>query len=153
MSDTGSAEIPLRIRCYNLPGSRFERWTGLRLGVQRGRSEVVQDVSADEAQATFDVTLKVSGEPSPDAGPDFTGPFAQGTRGDRFVYLTWGMRQADNGWDIVRRAKLRLGAIEWEWIAKARQTGEPLEVVIDATDAKGGPVCASLSADQVTWRY
>lgn len=153
MGVDSSPEIPLRIRCRNLPGSRFERWVGLRLGVQRGRAEVVQDVSADGAEATFDVTLKVSGEPSPDAGPDFTGPFAQGTRGDRFVYLTWGMRQADNGWEIVRRAKLRLGAIGWDWIAKARQTGEPLEVVIDATDAKGGPVCASLSADRVTWRY
>ena len=60
------------------------------------------------------------------APPDFTGPFVQGARGDRFVYLTWGLRSGEEStdWEIIRRAKLRMGAIEWEWIAKARQTGE-----------------------------
>jgi hypothetical protein len=142
-------EINIRIHCRNLPGTRFAGRTGVRLGVQRGR-EVVGDVPADAPGVTFMIPLRVSG--SPDGGPaNFLGPFAQGAPKERFLYLCWGERQ-DGAWDGFRRAKIPLKHIRWEAVERASEAGEAIEAVVDVTDATGGPVCGSVSADKIEWK-
>lgn len=137
----GDAEIRLRIHCRHLPGTSFEGRTAVRLGIQRG-SEVIEDVPADAERVTFTIPLRV--RKSPETGkPNFLGPFAHGTPEDRFLYLCWGERNGEI-WEGFRRAKVRLNPLGGERLEESLQTGKPIEVHLDMTDAKGGPACGSV---------
>jgi hypothetical protein len=62
----------------------------------------------------FDFMLAV--KPGRDGAPNFTGPFANGPAGDRFVYLSW--RSIPRGvW--INRIKARLADIDWPLIERA----------------------------------
>jgi hypothetical protein len=129
-------EIPLRITVLGPP-------PGVAFAVQRGRDDLLPPTRATAAEVSFDFTVRVA--PSSTGGaPNFLGPFAQGTPGDRFVYVNSGQRagDADSCWD--RRAKVRLAGITWELIDRvAPETGSVLEARIVGTSGDGGPVCAS----------
>jgi hypothetical protein len=143
-----TGEITLRILCRNLPGAVFEDKTAVRLGIQKGK-EVIEDVPADSAEATFTVPLTVKRKPE-EIVTRFYGPFVQGKSDDPFIYLCWGER-IGTVWAGFGRAKLLLGPLTSEAVEKARQSGCPIEAVIDLTDAKGRPVYASIPADRVHW--
>ncbi len=142
-------EIIILIHCHNLPGSKFQDKIGVRLGIQKGK-DVVEDVSADAASVTFTVPLRVTRN-SKNGQPNFLGPFAQGTPDERFIYLCWGERQ-DNSWNGFRRAKLHLNHLSWDLVEKAIEGGRRIEAVVNVTDAKGGPLCASVKEDKVEWK-
>lgn len=143
-------EITLRIHCHELPGMAWGGRSGVRLGIQKGR-DVVDDVPADAAEVTFTVPLRVKISPHSDA-PDFSGPFVQGAKGDRFIYLNWGERLAGaDEWEGFSRAKLLLTDLSRARIANALQSGRPLKVSVRMTDARGRLVCASLRGDEVQW--
>jgi hypothetical protein len=141
-------EISLRILCRNLPGPVFQEHTDVRLGIQKGK-EVIEDVLADAEQVTFTIPLKVRLVPG-DARPRFSGPFVQGKSDDPFIYLCWGGRSR-TVWEGFRRAKLLLRPLTAESVTQALQSGQPIEVTVDMTDAKGAPICASLPEDKVQW--
>ncbi len=63
-------ELSLRIIVLRPP-------RGVHFALQRGRSELVEPVRADEEVLVFDFEVRV-GE-RPDGAPNFLGPFAQGT--------------------------------------------------------------------------
>jgi Family of unknown function (DUF5990) len=83
----GMAEATVRIVGYHLPGISVGPHTNVHIGIQRAR-EVIEKVAADAPTVEFVVPLDVRSDP--DRPPDFYGPFAQGKRGARFVYLNWG---------------------------------------------------------------
>lgn len=141
-------EITLCIRCRNLTGPVFQEWTDVRLGIQKGK-EVIDDVLADVDQVTFTVPLKVRRVPD-DVRPRFSGPFVQGKSDDPFVYLCWGVRPRIV-WEGFRRAKLLLRPLTAEPVRQALQSGQPIQVIVDMTDAKGAPICASIPEDKVQW--
>lgn len=134
-------EITLRIHCHHLPGTQFEERTAVRLGIQKGQ-EVVEDVAADVESVTFTVTLRVANNPK-NGQPNFLGAYAHGTPNDRFIYLSWGERK-DGAWDMFRRAKVRLRQLTGERLEQSIKTGEPIELSVAMTDAKGGPACGTL---------
>ncbi|RMG72344.1 MAG: hypothetical protein D6722_05560 [Bacteroidetes bacterium] len=71
------------------------------------------------------------------------GPFVHGKKGDRFVYLVWYvMGQEETG--RFRRAKLSLTPL-------ADMPGPVARVHVALTDARGGPVCASLKSTHLRW--
>jgi hypothetical protein len=73
-------------------------------------------------------------------GTDYRGPAVQGSKGDRFIYLTWGTF-TDGMFTVFRRAKLMLADVP-----------EGLDVVtvdVHLTDETGMPRCARLSAPVV----
>jgi hypothetical protein len=77
----------------------------------------------------FSVTVK----PGKDGRPNFTGPFASGSAGERFVYLAW--RSIPRGvW--INRVKARLIDIDWPLIERAQAEGGRL--VADASDWSPG---------------
>lgn len=135
--------IKLRIECFDLPphdwGGHAEIWLGIQCG-----KEVVQEVKLPTQDVVFEAELRVDGDPA-HGRPNFLGPYAQGSAQDRFLYLCWGRRHFGL-WAGFRRAKISLSGLNWEDIDSNR-----LMARVRCTDAKGGPSCASLKGDFVTW--
>ena len=131
-----------------MPGSTFENWRDVRLGIQRG-STVIDDVPGDVTEADFTAVLRVGRHPKT-AAPNFLGPYAHGTPEQRFVYLSWsGIEAAERR--MFRRAKLQLETIGWDMIDASVTSGQPIEVALDMTDRSGGPACATLKKQGVSW--
>ena len=145
----GNHTIAILLHCTELPGASFEGRTAVRLGVQQGR-EVVQDVPADAETAAFSCPMRV--ERNPQTGkPGFFGPFAQGRPEERFIYLSWGVREGAV-WNMFRRAKIRLTDIGWPAIEQALAAGKPLEATLRLTDRHGGPLCGTVTGEYIAWK-
>ncbi|MGW8952824.1 DUF5990 family protein [Streptomyces sp. NPDC055709] len=138
------ARLTLRITGRDLPGRHCGDFSDVHVGTQRGR-EPDQLVPADAGEAVFDLTADVV--EAPDGTTDFRGPYVQGRRGERFVYLTWGELPAGGTFAMFRRAKLFLADIPAELVAAGAA-----EATIGLTDAHGLPLCAAVRPPRVQWR-
>jgi hypothetical protein len=133
------------------PGDAPARYDNVHVGVQRGR-EPYELVPGDAAGATWQFELTTRpGPDGPDGPVDVGGPFAQGRRGDRFLYLTWGTVDADGGFTMFRRAKLHLADVDPAVLALAAAGAAPLVARLALTDNRGLPLCARVRPPQVTW--
>ena len=85
---------------------------GVVLALQRGKADIVSPVISTGADLSFDLTIRL-GERG-EAPPDPRGPFVQGVRGGRFIYVNSGSYagQTNAGWN--RRAKIGLSGITWD---------------------------------------
>src|SRR5262245_49806961 len=94
---------------------------GVSFGLQRRKDELVDVVRSTGCDIVF--TLPVSIVNSTD-GLDFRGPFVQGPKGARFIYINSGKRAGDANtyWD--RRAKIHLSGIGDELIEKLLEMGD-----------------------------
>ena len=146
MPETHSFE--LRIHGENLPGSSFGEHAQVRVGIQKGE-EVEQDVPGDAEGAVFTATLQVKRN-AKDGRPMFSGPYLFGPSTGKFLYLSWGERR-EGEWEKFRRAKIPLQGLDWDLIMKAVDTGRPVEVAVNLTDAKGGPACGGLNDQSLRW--
>ena len=95
----------MRIEGFDMPGLSCAphdapaRYANVHVGLQRGKDVVdLYPGDAPLAAWSFPVNLKHH-----DGGLDFGGPFVHGRRGDRFVYLSWGVVDA-GGFRMFRRA-------------------------------------------------
>lgn len=125
---------------------------GVTFCLQRGQAELVSAVRSGGEDLSFDLDVRV-GDPLPDGRPSFLGPFTQGPREARFVYVSSGIRagEAGSGWD--RRAKVPLSGISWDLIEEALASpGAFLEARIQGTSRDGGPVCATIPLLDGGWR-
>jgi hypothetical protein len=132
---------------YRLPGLSWNEHSNVHVGVQR-RRHVINVVAGDAARAVFDVPVEVVLDPT--IGIDYRGPFAQGKRGQRFIYLNWGELAAENRFIMFRRAKLNLFTIP-EHIARALADGCTVHAELELTDARGEPICASIPPQIIHW--
>lgn len=141
--------VDVRIVGQNLPGMRCGDRDAVYVGVQRG-TQVVDIVPGDAATAVFAFTIDAvtDGE----GGVDFRGPFVHGKRDERFLYLSWGQVKPDGHFDMFRRAKIHLSALDVRDIARAQTTGSAVEAVLNFTDGHGEPICGSIRPPLVTWR-
>jgi hypothetical protein len=135
-------------RCVGLPGIAKPVYEGVHVGVQR-KSEVVNLVSGDAAEACWDLEIEVG--PGRSGTMDFFGQWVHGKPGERFLYLSWGELGADGAFAMFRRAKLWLGTIGEESIQRAIETGAVVEGRLGLTDCKGGPLCASVRPPVIRW--
>ena len=73
-----------------------------------------------------------------DGAPDFSGPFVQGSRGDRYFYIDIGTYagQIDTCWS--RRLKVPLSCITWDFI----KSNSTLIADIPGSAKNGEPNCA-----------
>jgi hypothetical protein len=139
----------VRIEGVDLPGrSCSPGMRNVHVGVQRGR-EPHDLVPGDAPTATWE--LELTTKDGPDGTIDVGGPFAQGRRGDRFLYLTWGDVGPGGHFSMFRRAKLHLADIDPALLAKAASGEAPLVARLALTDAKGLPVCARVRPPHITW--
>src|SRR5262249_49316634 len=91
-----TTDLPLRIVLVAPP-------PGVLYCLQRGRDEEVSRVRSDGGDVVFDLTVEL--KPGSD-GPDFRGPFVQGPRGERFVYVRIGTLAGDPDSPWTGRAKI-----------------------------------------------
>jgi hypothetical protein len=142
--------VQLSIVGVNLPGRSFCRPDGtplsnVHVGVQI-RRDPAQLVAADAPEARWDLDVDVVDR---DGERDFRGPAVQGTRGERFVYLTWGNVDV-HGFEMFRRAKLMLHRIDPAVIAAAVSSGS-LTATVDLTAPDGAPRCARVDPPAIVW--
>jgi hypothetical protein len=138
-------QLPLRVTLVQPPA-------GVTFCLQRGKAELVSAVRSEGDDLSFDLGVRV-GDPLPDGRPSFLGPFTQGPREARFVYVSSGVRagEAGSGWD--RRAKVPLSGISWTMIEETLAApGAVLEARILGTSRDGGPVCATVPLLDGGWR-
>jgi hypothetical protein len=145
----GAAMASLRIIGRRLPGEVWSGRTGIHLGVQRGTAEVVNLISGDAGEAVFDLEVEVTRRDEGDL--DFKGPFVQGRRGERFVYLSWGEVDATGTFAMFRRLKLHLSPLA-EQFPDELATAKRIQAVLELSDTRGRPLAASVRPPWVTWR-
>jgi hypothetical protein len=141
--------VDVRIMGRNLPGLQWCEYEQVHVGVQREK-QVVGLVPGDAAEAVFVIQVTVVGGDAQDL--DFRGPFVHGRRGERFLYLSWGQLAPDGAFAMFRRAKLWLSAVDGQDVARALATGQALEATLALTDARGGPLCASVRPPTIQWQ-
>jgi hypothetical protein len=132
------------------PGPDFpDGHPNIHVAVQgcRGPSELFGPVPGDVASVVWELTCTVV---SGTAAPDLRGPQVQGTPGKRFVYLNWGVVDADGGFVMFRRAKLWLDAIPPPVMAAAVDRGV-LVGRLGLSDDQGRPLCASVRPPRIEW--
>ena len=145
MSDTEAVE--LRITGTDLPGRECgDGYTNVHVGIQV-RRDPEQVVSADVPSVTFTTEIEFVYR---DGTVDFKGPAVQGRPGNRFVYLTWGDPADDGDFNMFRRAKLMLDAIDSDVIDAAAASGR-LAGSLELTDECGMPRCAAVRPPRIAW--
>jgi hypothetical protein len=112
---------------------------GVDFGLQKGRGtnyEVVQTQRSTGKDLKFEFTATVKSDK--DGQPDFFGPFVQGARGDRYVYIDIGTYagQSNTGWS--RRLKIPLSRITSDLI----DSNSVLIGDIPGVGKNGEPNCA-----------
>ncbi|MET9557037.1 DUF5990 family protein [Streptomyces sp. NPDC006645] len=146
------ALLTLRILGHDLPGTECGGFRHIHVGAQRG-GQPDQLVSGGATGAVFEIPVE-TGETvetgrtggAAVAVPDFRGPYVQGRRGARFVYLTWGELPPGGGFEMFRRAKIFLADIPGELLGAGT-----VETTLGLTDAAGMPLCAAVRPPMITW--
>ena len=137
----------LRVIGHELPSRTGSELAGLHIGVQRG-TEILELTAAEAESVSFDIRV----EPIVEGGVlvDFRGPYVQGKRGARFVYLTW-VDVADDGTQTrYGRAKVGLEELPDD-VAAALIADAPVAVEMGLTDPRGRPRCASIKPAELRW--
>lgn len=126
---------------------------GVAYRVQRGKDELLEPARTSADALVFDFTVRVGGSRA-DAAPNFLGPYAQGPKGDRFVYVNTGTAAGRMGSPWRRRAKVRLSGVGWDVVEQVMATpGAVLRARIAGTGADGTPACASVPLLEGGWTY
>ena len=117
------------------------------LGIQR-KNEVIDLVPGDATKAVFNFTVDVT------PGLDFSGPFVHGSKGKKFLYLSWGELSDSGKFSMFRRATLFLSEINQKDLKAALSASgfTRIEAKIDLTDDKGGPLCARVASSKINWQ-
>ena len=116
-------------------------------GLQKGSGtnyEIIQVQESTDGDLHFNFTIGVKGNKQKDELPDFNGPFAQGPRLGRFIYLNIGSYagQADfHG----GRIKIPLTGISWSMVHQLESDSRLcLETIVPGTAKNGGPAYATV---------
>jgi hypothetical protein len=128
--------LPLRVTLVNPPA-------GVLFAVQRGKAELETPSMSDGTELSFDFNVRIGDRD--DELPNFLGPFVQGPRGGRFVYVNSGTLAGQWGSCWTRRAKVGLKEIGWDLIDQIlAQSSLSLEAKIAGRARDGGPACATV---------
>lgn len=150
----------LRIEGHDLPGRTcvpapgFPGYDDVHVAVsRRQRPAELLDLQPGDAESVS-WTLEVAAVESLAVGGaspwDLAGPYMQGPKGGRFVYLCWGTVAPDGGFAMFRRAKLMVADIDSEVLTAAVRSGL-LTARLGLTDGKGQPVCARVRPPAIDW--
>ncbi len=120
---------------------------GIDYGLQKGsgsKYETVQKQRSTGADLYFALSVEVKGDKLMSGLPDFKGPFVQGPREIRFLYIDIGAAAGQHThWS--RRLKIPLTGIRWEAIEQlATQPHSVLTTQVVGTGKDGGPNCATV---------
>jgi len=119
---------------------------GVDFGLQKGRGSDYETIQKQRSQARdlfFQVIVGLKGG-GKDAMPDFSGPFVQGSIGERFLYIDIGTYAGQKETSCSRRLKIPLTGVTWDMIDRMDSTRSVLEARIPGTGKDGGPNCATV---------
>lgn len=134
-------EVPFRIILLRPPA-------GVAMKVQKGRDELIEPVRSSADGRVFEFPVRVDLAPSL---PNFLGPFAQGPKDGRYIYINSGACSGQSGTPWSRRAKLSLMSISRDAIEEVLASPNlRIETSLNGTGRDGGPVCASVKG--LEWR-
>ena len=113
---------------------------GVDFGLQKGHGGAYETVQTqrskgDDLKFEFSVTAKVDRK---GAAPDFAGPYVQGPRGDRFIYVDIGTYAGQSNTPWSRRLKIPLSGITSTMI----EAGKILSAEVPGAAEDGSPNCA-----------
>ena len=120
---------------------------GVDYGLQKGsgsKYETVQKQRGEGKDLHFRLEIEINGDRKIEPSPDFKGPFVQGIRGERFLYIDIGTAAGQHLTQWSRRLKIPLRGISWETIDMLSQTNVYLETRVPGTAKDGGPNCATV---------
>jgi Family of unknown function (DUF5990) len=148
--------LNLRIVGRDLPGIRFTKSQGalvhrepVYVGIQK-KDEVIELFRGDAPQAVFNFSVEAI--PDSKNGYDFRGPFVHGRKGDRFLYLSWGVVDKKGSFEMFRRAKIRFDGIDKRDLKRALSNSNRLVEGTIALTEGGGPLCGSYDSRRLKWR-
>ncbi|NIM43437.1 MAG: hypothetical protein GTN84_19545 [Hydrogenophaga sp.] len=124
---------------------------GVSFAVQSGRDQLLPPFASTGDSLSFAFSLDL-GAALADGAFNFRGPLAQGTPAERFVYLNSGTYAGQRQTPWERRAKIKLGDIPRDLVARA--AGRPdlaIEGRLRGTARDGGPVCATVKPPDISW--
>ena len=145
---TEEHEITFEIVCTRLPDPQSGGRGVLHLAIQKD-DELLEAAPVSRKRIVFRPVLRV--RKHADGSPNFLGPFAHGSRTDRFIYLVWTVVEGSALVARLGRIKILLNHIEWADVERALARAKPIKVTLALTDAKGRPVFASIRPDRATW--
>lgn len=141
-------EIAIEITCTDSPGLRAHGFNHVHLGIQQDQA-TIELQSADLAVIRFRPVMRVRW--NADGSPNFLGPFSQGTKENRFIYLVWAEAPRRVPKQFFGRIKLLLQHISREDIIRAVKQENTIRVTLGLTDGKGRPVFASVKPGWAKW--
>jgi hypothetical protein len=136
-------EVIIEITCTDPPPVQWPGGGLLHLGIQKHR-EVLNAAPVSRKRLVFRPLLRVRRHT--DGSANFLGPFAQGPRSERFIYLNWMVVHDRAVVAIPGRIKLHLSQISWSSVESAARAGTPIKVTFRLRNAAGKPVFASVRA-------
>ena len=103
------------------PSADFPGYENIHVGVQlrNHRDELLGLTPGDAPSASWSLDCDVVATAD---GIDFKGPCIQGRPHERFIYLSWGAVGVDGTFDMFRRAKIWLDAIDADMVKTARRS-------------------------------
>ena len=117
-------------------------------GLQKGTGndcEIVQSQQFTSSDLHFNFTIEVKGDQQKDLFPDFKGPFVQGPKAGRFIYIVIRGIPGSPAELCNGRMKIPLTGIAWEVIGKAKISTTPtLETSVPGTGKNGAPAYATV---------
>jgi hypothetical protein len=135
--------VLLTVRGINLPGTRFERFSGVRVGLRVG-GEFADITSGGADQACWQTEIRVRQLAE---SYDYTGPAVRGRRGERCLGLGW----LDETGEMFRALKIRLDQLPADLVSDPAAEQNGLLATVRLTDEHGGPLCASAPKSHLTW--
>ncbi len=132
------------------PGPNFpDGHHNVHVAVQgrNGQQDLFGLYPGDARSARWDLECDVVSAPP---RIDLQGRHIQGSPGQRFIYLSWGVLESADSFIMFRRAKLWLDTVPDEILGAAIRAGL-LIGRLGLTDRKGWPVCASVRPPQIKW--
>ncbi len=115
---------------------------GVLMQIQQGKFELLPPIKWDPGETCFEFPMYVD---VTSGIPNFLGPYAQGPKNSRFIYVNIGTYagQPDSCWQ--RRAKLPLTSVTIEQVKSLISEPELImEAIFDGTGKDGTPTCATV---------
>ena len=143
---TASERIPLQVTLV-ATDPPFAAGDGILFGLQS--RQVVDDPRPASVTTEFYTAIDIIR--TADSGFDFAGEHVHGRRGDRFIYLTWGLPDSTEPFVMFARAKIKLDSIPADLLDVSIESGQPLIAELQATNTQGQPASGTIKPRSIDW--
>lgn len=144
MTNPARVSISVTIVATNPP---FTAGDGVLFGLQSGRIVETPVPACDTTE--FPITIDVAQTGNSDV--DFSSEHVHGRRGDRFIYISWGIADQTEPFVMFARAKIKLDSIPAGLLDAAIEHGRVLIAHLQATNTKGQPASGTINPPAIDW--